>query len=115
MISHRKKITILVLVSIIAVSFIGLQFNEIIAETTGITNYTFAENVKITVVFEFKDGTEITEAQTFEQKRGFNIDNKPTFKLVKVLGNTPLLYAMADETKKHRDSPYTQFPPQIGV
>ena len=106
----RKKITIFVLISVIAVSFIGLQLNEIIAETTGTEDYTFAENVKITVVFDFRDGTEVTEAQTFEQKRGFNINNDPVFELVKVIGNTPLLYSIVDETQKHRDTPYYTFP-----
>jgi len=110
MIARRKKITILAVISVIIVSFVGLQINEIIAEPTGTENYTFAENVKITAVFEFKDGAEVTQAQTFEQKRGFNINNKPVFKLVKIIGNTPLLYALTDETQQYRDSVYTTFP-----
>jgi len=113
MISSRKKITILVLISVTAVSFVGLQFNEIIAETIGITNYTFAENVKITAVFEFKVGTEVTEAQIFVQRRGFNIDSKPVFKLVKVIGNTPLLYSVTDETQKYRKAAYLTFPTHL--
>ena len=113
MITRRKKITILAVISVIIVSFAGLQINEIIAEPTGTKKYTFAENVKITAVFEFKDGVEITQAQTFEQKRGFNINNKPVFKLVKVIGNTPLLYAVTDATQQHRDIIASQFPTRL--
>jgi len=113
MITRRKKITILAVISVIIVSFVGLQINEIIAEPTGTKNYTFAENVKIIVVFEFEDGAELTQAQTFEQRRGFNINNKPVFELVKVVGNTPLLYAIADETQKYRKTTYSQFPASL--
>ncbi len=113
MITRRKKITILAVISVIIVSFVGFQINEIIAEPTGTENYTFAENVKITAVFEFKDGSEITQAQTFEQKKGFNINNKPIFKLVKVIGNTPLLYAVTDATQQYRDTVTKSFPPRL--
>jgi len=113
MMTRRKKITILAVISVIIVSFVGFQINEIIAEPTGTKNYTFAENVKITAVFEFKSGSEITQIQTFEQKRGFNINNKPVFKLVKVIGNTPLLYAVTDATQQYRGSVYSQFPAHL--
>jgi len=113
MIARRKKITILAVISVIIVSFVGFQINEIIAETTGTKNYTFAENVKITAVFEFKDGAEIIQAQTFEQKRGFNINNKPVFELVKVIGNTPLLYAVTDATQQYRETVTKQFPERL--
>jgi len=113
MITLRKKITILAVISIITVSFVGLQINEIIAEPTGTENYTFAENVKITAVFEFKDGDEVTQAQTFQQTRGFNINNKPVFKLEKVIGNTPLLYAVTDATQQYRETVGKQFPPRL--
>lgn len=113
MMTRRKKITILAVISVIIVSFVGLQINEIIAEPTGTENYTFAENVKITAVFEFKDGVEITQAQTFQQIRGFNINNKPVFELVKVIGNTPLLYAVTDATQQYREIITSQFPARL--
>jgi len=113
MISHRKKITIFVLISVVFVTYVGLQLNEIIAQTTGTENYTFAENVKITAVFKFGEKTEVTQVQTFKQKRGFNINNDPVFELVKVIGNTPLLYSFVDETQKYRNSPYTQLPSDL--
>ncbi|KAG2476742.1 MAG: conserved exported protein of unknown function [Nitrosopumilales archaeon] len=113
MIARRKKITILAVISVVIASFVGLQINEIIAEPTGTKNFTYAENVKIIVVFEFKDGSEVTEAQTFEQKRGFNIKNKPVFELVKIVGNTPLLYAITDETQQYRKTTFSRFPTEL--
>jgi len=113
MVFHRKKITIFVLIFVVFVSYVGLQLNEIIAETTITEDYTFAENVKITAIFEFKEKTEVTEVQTFNQKRGFNINNDPVFELVKVIGNTPLLYSVVDETQKYRDTPYSIIPSNL--
>jgi len=110
MIARRKKITILAVISVVIASFVGLQINEIIAEPTVTKDYIFAENVKIIAVFEFEDGSEVTLAQTFEQKRGFNIKNKPVFELVKIVGDTPLLYSIADETQKFRQTTFLRFP-----
>lgn len=66
--------------------------------------YVFAEGVSPRATFTFNDGTETSDFQAFTQTAGVTGTNgrgtAPEFLLVKVPGNTPLLYKAADEILK---------------
>ena len=110
--------TTIVAVSIIATlalaSIAGFQLNEIVAEETSEKKgYTFAENTKITAVFSFDIGTEISDFEVFEQKLGFDLTKTPVFVLERIVGNTPMLHQVSDMAHKYSrsvmESQYSDF------
>ena len=110
--------TTIVAVSIMATlalaSIAGFQLNEIIAEETSEKKgYTFAENTKITAVFSFDYGTEISDFEVFEQKTGFDLSKTPVFVLERIVGNTPMLHQVSDMAHKYSrsvfESQYSDF------
>ena len=103
--------TTIVAVSIIATlalaSMAGFQLNEIVAEETSEKKgYTFAENTKITAVFSFDKGTEISDFEVYEQKSGFDLTKTPVFVLERIVGNTPLLHKVSDMEHKYFTSTF---------
>jgi hypothetical protein len=90
------------------VSITGFQFTEIIAEETEEKDYKFAEDVTITALFEFKDGSELHQFEVFDQKSGFQARDTFVFELQKIVGETPLLHKAADFSYKYRNSPGEQ-------
>lgn len=98
------KTTTIVAISVIATlavaSVAGFQINEIIAEETEDKGYTFAEDIKITAQFTFRDGSELSQFEVFDQKSGFDKQSEPViFVLEKVVGYTPMLHEHADEAQ----------------
>lgn len=63
--------------------------------------YVFAEGVNPRATFTFREGVETTDFQIFTQTSGITGNSgrgtNPEFTLVKVPGNTPLLYKATDE------------------
>ena len=101
----------MVAVSIIATlalaSIAGFQLNEIVAEETSEKKgYTFAENTKITAVFSFDGGTEISDFEVFEQESGFDLTQSAVFELERIVGNTPMLHEVSDMAHKYSRSTF---------
>ncbi|WP_179368459.1 hypothetical protein [Candidatus Nitrosotenuis sp. DW1] len=102
----NKTITTSVIAAI-AITSIALVFGlsqtqNIAADTPqGNSVYVFAEGVNPQITFGFRDGTEVSDFQAFTQTNALSgangIATQPEFTLVKVPGNTPLLYKAADE------------------
>ncbi len=91
-----------IIVTLAVVSMSGFQLNEIVAEETSEKKgYTFAENTKITAIFSFYDGTEISDFEVFEQESGYDLDHTPIFKLERIVGHTPMLHQISDMAHKY--------------
>jgi hypothetical protein len=100
---------------------IGLQYIQITAEEKG-PKFEMADGVTVTGIFTFRDGVEIMDIQTFNQKGGFGVQTAsagkvedgvktttdvvtnyqkrqaPTFQIEKIPGGSPHLYEAADES-----------------
>ena len=99
------KTTAIAAMSVIATlavaSIAGFQINEIIAEEGEDNGYIFAEDLKVTAQFTFRDGIELSQFEVFDQKSGFNTASEPaSFVLERVVGYTPLLHKAVDEAHK---------------
>lgn len=82
------------------ISFAGFAITQITAEESE-SQYNFAEGTTVSAVFYYPTGqTEVIPFEVFEQERGFNLNDDSMFKLEKVVGYTPLLHHMADESMK---------------
>lgn len=74
--------------------------NQITAEEPKST-YNFAEATTVSAIFKYSTGeTEAIPFEVFEQERGFDLTDDSLFKLEKVVGHTPLLHNLADESMK---------------
>ncbi len=92
--------------AMMVVGSLGLQYVQITAEEKK-SKFEMADNVTVTGVFTFRDGLEIIDIQTFNQKGGFavkesnafngNVREAPLFEIQKIPGSSPLLYEAADE------------------
>jgi hypothetical protein len=94
--------TTVVAIASIALIFGLSQTQNIAADAPqGNNAYVFAEGVNPHVTFGFRDGIEVSDFQAFTQTNALSgangIGTQPEFTLVKVPGNTPLLYKAADE------------------
>jgi len=77
---------------------IGFAVNPITAEESQ-SQYHFAENTTVSGIFHYATGkSEIIPFEVFEQEQGFNRMGDPIFHLEKVVGNTPSLHHLADES-----------------
>lgn len=103
------KTTSIAVISVIATlavaSIFGLQISSIIAEEDEDTGYKFAEGVDITGEFFFKEGTEVSKFEVFNQDTGIDSKGIYVFTVEKIVGETPLLHKMADTSYKLRSSP----------
>jgi hypothetical protein len=107
--TNKKTIvltTVIVAASFSILSITGFSLNEIIAEEIAEDKgYNFAEDTLITGIFDFRDGTEISRFEVFDQKQGFQGRETFVFELEKVVGSTPLLHKASDESYQYRNSP----------
>ena len=77
-----------------------IQTNTFAEEDEGFTK---GGDVKVSALFVFREGTEHSDFQVFQQESGFLLASEhPSFKLKKVVGHTPLLHKAADESWKFR-------------
>lgn len=109
--SMNFKTTIIALSAAVVLSIAsitGFQLTEIIAEETEDAGYEFAEGLKITGVFKFRDGTEVYPFEVFNQETGFKNRETYVFALEKIVGQTPLLHKAADLSYHYRNSPQEQ-------
>lgn len=106
--------------AILVVGSIGLEYIQITAEEKG-PKFEMADGVTVTGIFTFRDGVEIIDIQTFNQKGGFaqqsvsakgddgndsTVDgtstftkrSAPAFQIEKIPGSSPHLYEAADES-----------------
>lgn len=94
-----------VIATLAVASIFGLQISSITAEEDEDTGYKFAEGVDITGEFLFKDGTEVSKFEVFNQETGIDSKGIYIFTVEKIVGETPLLHKMADSSYKLRSSP----------
>jgi len=107
--------------AILVVGSIGLQYIQITAEEKD-PKFEMADGVTITGIFTFRDGVEIIDIQTFNQKGGFGVQTTsagkvedgvkttsdtvtnyskrqaPAFQVEKIPGGSPHFYEAADES-----------------
>jgi hypothetical protein len=93
---------IAVVAALSIMSIAGITIKDIIAEETENVGYSFAEDVMITGVFSFKDGTELVNFEVFNSGSDYlNPKTLQTIELMKVVGETPLLHKAVDESRKY--------------
>jgi hypothetical protein len=117
----KNKTIMTSVIAAVAITSIALVLGLSQAQNTaadppkGNNVYIFAEGVSPTVTFAFFDGVEISDFQVFTQTSALSGTNgkgtQPEFTLVRVPGNTPLLYKAADEllTKGNRGTSEWQY------
>ncbi|MBI5377613.1 MAG: hypothetical protein HZA82_03215 [Thaumarchaeota archaeon] len=103
----KNKTIMTSVIAVVAITSIALIFglsqtqNISAAPPQGNGVYVFAEGVNPHATFSFNAGTEVADFQVFTQTNGLTGTNGrgtgPEFTLVKVPGNTPLLYQATDE------------------
>ena len=81
------------------------EITEEVTEEVTEEEYNFAENTRITGIFKFRDGQEISRFEVFTQKQGFQSRETFVFELQKVVGSTPLLHKASDDSFHFRNSP----------
>ena len=86
----------------------GFQIAQITAEEDEEKGYTFAEGITVTGEFVFMEGIEVSQFEVFQQKDGFASSGKYVFELQKIVGETPLLHKLADNSYFLRNSPGEQ-------
>jgi len=92
-------IAVVATLSIAAIA--GITIKDITAEETEKKGYNFAENVMITAVLKFKDGTELVNFEAYSMKSGFiQPRTTPSLELMKVVGDTPLLHKAVDDSRR---------------
>lgn len=97
MVTKKMKISFVALPLIIALVIVSLQPQIAQSEDVpkGNKMYPFAEDVYPTATFQFNDGSETADFQTFAQTSGFGNNGRgstPEFVLQKVVGDTPYLH-----------------------
>lgn len=105
--SQRTTIVAFSIVAALSIATItGFQVSGITAQEVQKNPYKTAEDIRTTLVFKFREGTELVPVQVFMQKSGFGgntaFRNNPVFEIQKVPGDTPYLYEAADESQKYR-------------
>ena len=126
----KNKTIMTSVIAAIAITSIALVFG--LSQTQSISAappqgnsvYVFAEGVNPRVTFSFDGSTEVSDFQAFTQTNALSGTNgrgtNPEFTLVKVPGNTPLLYRATDEllVKGNRGSAewqYNRFDAQVDL
>lgn len=130
--NYKNAITMTTL-SVIAVfavtSFVGFEIADTDAVPVAVQpeKFVFVEKITTTVLFEFRDGTEIIPVQSFTQTSGFGTKTQtgaddpkapsaktgrqtPTFTLEKIVGSTPYLYEAADQAQKYQINSGFEYP-----
>ena len=96
----------LVFYLVVAVTTFGIFFTpatDIIAQEISENKYILADDVTVTAIFHLYEGIEISEFQVFDQIEGFDKPNEtPLFRLERIVGETPLLHHIADQTYKKK-------------
>ena len=96
----------LVFYLVVAVTTFGIFFTpatDIIAQEISENKYILADDVTVTAIFHLYEGIEISEFQVFDQIAGFDKPNEtPLFRLERIVGETPLLHHIADQTYKKK-------------
>ena len=96
----------LVFYLVVAVTTFGIFFTpatDIIAQEISENKYILADDVTVTAIFHLYEGIEISEFQVFDQIAGFDKPNEtPQFRLERIVGETPLLHHIADQTYKRK-------------
>lgn len=130
MASMMKNKTIMTsVIAAIAISSIALVLGLSETQNTsavpqGNNVYVFAEGVNPRATFTFNEGAETEDFQSFTQTTGTTGTNgrgtAPEFTLVKVPGNTPLLYKASDEILKkggnsNIDSQFNRFSVRVDL
>ncbi len=96
----------LVFYLVVAVTTFGIFFTpatDIIAQEISENKYILADDVTVTGIFHLYEGIEISEFQVFDQIAGFDKPNEtPLFRLERIVGETPLLHHIADQTYRHK-------------
>jgi len=126
----KNKTIMTSVIAAVAITTIALVLGLSQAQNTsavvpqGNNVYIFAEGVSPTVTFTFSDGVETADFQSFTQTSALSGTNgkgtQPEFTLVRVPGNTPLLYKATDEllTKGNRgtaDWQYNRFNARVDL
>jgi len=92
----------LVFYLVVAVTTLGIFITpatDIIAQEISENKYILADDVTVTAIFHLYEGIEISEFQVFDQIAGFDKPNEtPLFRLERIVGETPLLHHIADQT-----------------
>ncbi len=105
---NKTKTTSLAAFSVIATlavaSIFGFQISPITAEEDEDKGYKFAENVAVTGVFKFREGTEVVPFEVFTQTSGWGRAETYSFETQKIVGETPLLHKHADFSQTYRAS-----------
>jgi len=96
----------LVFYLVVALTTFGIFFTpatDIIAQEISENKYILADDVTVTAIFHLYEGIEISEFQVFDQIAGFDKPNEtPQFRLERIVGETPLLHHIADQTYKKK-------------
>jgi len=96
----------LVFYLVVAVTTLGIFITpaaDIIAQEISENKYILADDVTVTAIFHLYEGIEISEFQVFDQIAGFDKPNEtPQFRLERIVGETPLLHHIADQTYKRK-------------
>lgn len=105
--SQRTTIVAFSVVAALSIAAItGFQVLGITAQEVQKNPYKTAEDIRTTLVFKFREGTELVPVQVFMQKSGFGgstaFRDNPVFEIQKVPGDTPYLYEAADKSQKYR-------------
>lgn len=98
----RNIISLSSVAALAILSFGVFQLTETIAEETEKNGYKYAEGTSITAQFNFENGKSVIHPfEVFEQMHGFDLSDVATFKIEKVVGETPLLHEAADRAHKY--------------
>jgi len=99
-----KKLVFYVVVFVTTLSVGITQATDIIAQEISENKYILADDVTTTAIFHLYEGVEILDFQVFDQIAGFDKPNEtPQFRLERIVGETPLLHHIADQTYKHKE------------
>lgn len=98
-----KNILLTTTLSLFAIFSIAMIPNyEAFAEDKEKTGYKIAENVKSVMTFTFRDGVEIYEFPTYSMTTDFVSNTGITFQVKGVIGESPHLHKVLDESYKYR-------------
>jgi len=98
-----KALVFYVVVLVTTLSVVITPATDIIAQKISENKYILADDVTVTAIFHLYEGIEISEFQVFDQIAGFDKPNEtPQFRLERIVGETPLLHHIADQTYKRK-------------
>lgn len=123
-------LSVIAVFAIVSVAGFGIHDTEAIPLAVQPEKFVFVEKVSTTASFEFRDGSETVAIQQFSQLSGFgskslvqNDDPRadggkssratPAFTLEKIVGNTPYLYAAADQAQQYYINSGFEYPYKI--